>query len=77
MPIYNSEIAAVFDELADFLEIEAANPFRIRAYRNAARTIRGLEPELGDMVDQGEDLTQLQGIGKELAAKQRGYTYLI
>lgn len=69
MPIYNSDIAAVFDELADFLEIEGANPFRIRAYRNAARTIRGLGPELGDMVDQGDDLTQLPGIGKELAAK--------
>jgi DNA polymerase (family 10) len=69
MLIYNSDIAAVFDELADFLEIEDANPFRIRAYRNAARTIRGLGPELRDMVDQGENLTQLPGIGKELAAK--------
>ena len=69
MPIYNSDIAAVFDELADFLEIEGANPFRIRAYRNAARTIRGLGPELRDMLDQDEDLTQLPGIGKELAAK--------
>jgi DNA polymerase (family 10) len=69
MPIHNTDIAAVFDEIADFLEIGGENPFRIRAYRNAARTVRGLGPELRDMVDQNEDLTQLPGIGKELAAK--------
>lgn len=69
MPIYNTDIAAVFDEIADFLEIEGENPFRIRAYRNAAGTVRGLGPELRDMVAQGEELTQLPGIGKELAAK--------
>jgi DNA polymerase (family 10) len=69
MPIHNTDIAAIFDEIADFLEIGGENPFRIRAYRNAARTVRGLGPELRDMVDQSEDLTQLPGIGKELAAK--------
>jgi DNA polymerase (family 10) len=69
MPIQNTDIAAVFDEIADFLEIGGENPFRIRAYRNAARTVRGLGPELRDMVDQNEDLTQLPGIGKEIAAK--------
>ena len=69
MPIHNTDIAAVFDEIADFLEIGDENPFRIRAYRNAARTVRGLGPELRDMVDEQDDLTQLPGIGKELAAK--------
>jgi DNA polymerase (family 10) len=69
MPIHNTDIAAVFDEIADFLEIGGENPFRIRAYRNAARTVRALGPELRDMVDQNEDLRQLPGIGKELAAK--------
>jgi DNA polymerase (family 10) len=69
MPIHNTDIAAVFDEIADYLEIGDENPFRIRAYRNAARTVRALGPELRDMVDQKDDLTQLQGIGKELAAK--------
>ena len=69
MPIHNTDIASVFDEIADFLEIEGDNPFRIRAYRNAARTVRGLGPELRDLVDQKEDLHQLPGIGKELAAK--------
>ena len=64
MPIHNTDIAAVFDEIADFLEIGGENPFRIRAYRNAARTVRGLGSELRDMVYQLEDLTRLPGIGK-------------
>ncbi len=69
MPVHNIDIANIFDEIADFLEIEDENPFRIRAYRNAARTVRGLGSELKDMVAAGEDLTELPGIGKELAAK--------
>jgi DNA polymerase (family 10) len=69
MVIKNSDIADVFDAIADYLEIEGENPFKIRAYRNASRTIRGLGPELGDMLASGEKLTELPGIGKELAAK--------
>ena len=69
MPVHNNDIAAIFEEIADFLEIEGENPFRIRAYRNAARTVNGLAEELKDMVAEGEDLTKLPGIGKELAAK--------
>ncbi|MDH3672160.1 MAG: DNA polymerase/3'-5' exonuclease PolX [Gammaproteobacteria bacterium] len=69
MPVRNAAIAAIFDEIADLLEIESANPFRIRAYRNAARTIQGLGADLRVLLDQGEDLTQIPGIGKDLAAK--------
>jgi DNA polymerase/3'-5' exonuclease PolX len=69
MPIHNTDIVDIFEEIADFLEIEGANPFRVRAYRNAARTVNGLGAELKDMVAAGEDLTKLPGIGKELAAK--------
>jgi DNA polymerase (family 10) len=69
MPVHNADIAAVFDEIADLLEIEGANPFRIRAYRNAARTLRDLPQEVAGMVDKGEDLTELPGIGEDLAAK--------
>ena len=36
MPVHNAEIAVAFDHLADLLEIEDANPFRVRAYRRAA-----------------------------------------
>ncbi|HEX22981.1 MAG TPA: DNA polymerase III, partial [Chromatiales bacterium] len=69
MSVHNEDIAAIFDEMADLLEIEDANPFRVRAYRNAARSVRSLGRELAEMVAKGEDLTQLPGIGKDLAAK--------
>jgi DNA polymerase (family 10) len=71
MPVHNADIAADFDELADLLEIEGANPFRIRAYRNAARTLRDLPQDVAAMLAKGEDLTELPGIGKDLAAKIR------
>ena len=69
MAIHNEDVAAVFEEMADLLEIEEANPFRVRAYRNAARTIRGLSRELEQLIADGKDLTDLPGIGKDLAAK--------
>ncbi len=72
MAITNSEIAAMFDQLADLLEVEGEeNPFRIRAYRNAARVVRGLDRSLARMVAAGEDLEALPSIGHELAAKIR------
>jgi DNA polymerase (family 10) len=69
MPAHNADIAAVFDEIADILEIEGANPFRIRAYRNAARTLRDLPQDVAVMLTKGQDLTELPGIGEDLAAK--------
>jgi DNA polymerase (family X) len=69
MPIHNHDIAAIFEQVADLLEIEDANPFRVRAYRNAARTVDSLSQSLADLVDRGEDLSALSGIGKDLAGK--------
>jgi DNA polymerase (family 10) len=69
MPVHNEDIAAVFDEIADLLEIEGDNPFRIRAYRNGARTLRELGRDIGSFIEGGGDITQLPGIGKDLAAK--------
>jgi DNA polymerase (family X) len=63
----NIEIANRLEELADLLEIRGANPFRIRAYRNAVRTVRGLTRPLAEMVAAEEDLTVLPGIGKDLS----------
>jgi DNA polymerase (family 10) len=57
MPVHNADIAAIFDEIADLLAIEGENPFRIRAYRNAARTLRDLGREVTSMLEQGEDVT--------------------
>jgi DNA polymerase (family X) len=64
----NAQIAAVFDEIADLLEFQNANQFRVRAYRNGARTIRDLtEPAESILADSSRSLTDLQGIGKDLA----------
>lgn len=67
--VHNAEVATAFEEMADLLEIEGANPFRVRAYRFAARTLRDLPAEVGEMVAKGEDLTSLPGIGDDLAGK--------
>ncbi len=69
MTTHNSEIAAVFNRLADVLEIEGANPFRVRAYREAARTIGDLPHAVAGMLAAGQDLTDLPGIGEDLAGK--------
>ncbi len=65
----NREIAAVFDQVADLLEFQNANPFRVRAYRNGARKLKDLAEPLAKLVTEGADLTQLEGIGKDLAVK--------
>lgn len=70
-PVTNVEIARMFDEIADLLEIDDASPFRVRAYRTAADTLRGVGHEVGEMVAAGEELTDLPGIGKDLAGKIR------
>lgn len=66
----NAEIARQFEELADLLEIQGANPFRLRAYRNAARTISGLPDSIQEIVhNDPKELQELPGIGKDLAEK--------
>src|SRR5438094_7382201 len=66
----NPDIARVFDEVADLLEIQDANPFRVRAYRNAARTIRDFPEPVAERVRSGgKDLTDIPGIGDDLAEK--------
>lgn len=69
MPVHNSEISGIFGACADLLEIEGANQYRVRAYRNAARAIAGLPRSAASMLKAGEDLTALPGIGKDLAGK--------
>jgi len=69
MSVHNSDIADIFNKVADMLEIDGANVFRVRAYRDAAATINGQPRSIKDMVEQGEDLTELPGIGKDLAGK--------
>lgn len=63
----NDQIAFVFSQLADLLEIQEANPFRVRAYRNASRTISSTAESFASLVGDEQDLTQFKGIGKDLA----------
>ena len=65
----NPDIARLFDEVADLLEIQDENPFRVRAYRNAARVVRDYPRPLVDEVRKGTDLTDIPGIGEDLAEK--------
>lgn len=66
----NSEVVKIFEELADLLEIQNANPFRVRAYRNAARTLGDLPESLAEIVgDPQRSLEDLPGIGHDLAEK--------
>ena len=64
----NLDVARLLREMADLLEIQGANPFRIRAYRNAVATVQAQSRPLKSMVAEGEDLTALPGIGKNVAA---------
>ncbi len=65
----NKEIADIFKELANLLEIKGENPFKVRAYKNAARVIESLPKNLEEMVLNGEDLTKIPTIGEQIAAK--------
>ena len=54
--------------MADLLEIQEANPFRVRAYRNASRAVAEQVRPLSEMVAAKEDLKSLPGVGKDIAA---------
>jgi DNA polymerase (family 10) len=65
----NADIAHAFRRIAAMLEIRGENPFRVRAYREAARTVEGLAEPVAALVHSGADLSELPGIGKDLAGK--------
>jgi len=69
MPIHNSDIVRIFNQVADLLEIGNANPFRVRAYRNAARTVGDQAQSIASMLAEGKDLSELPDIGADLAEK--------
>jgi DNA polymerase (family 10) len=69
VPSANGDIARIFSRYATLLEIDGANVFRVRAYQNAARLIDGLPRSVADMVREHADLTELEGIGADLAGK--------
>jgi DNA polymerase (family 10) len=65
----NKTIADIFTEIADILEIQGENPFRVRSYRNASRTIVDMSRSLESLVNAGENLEEIPGIGKSMSEK--------
>ena len=72
MPVPNLLVAGVLDEIADRLEIQGANPFRVRAYRSAARTVQQLATDVRQMAERGEtrmgDDSILHGVPRDSCA---------
>lgn len=69
MTVHNTDIANIFNRMAELLELEDANPFRVRAYQRAAATMRDLGEPAAALLARGEDLDELPGIGQDLAGK--------
>jgi DNA polymerase (family 10) len=67
----NQQIAMIFGEIAELLEMKGENVFRIRAYRRAAQNLDGLAKDVASLSP--EELAAIPGIGKDLAAKVREY----
>jgi len=67
----NQEIARIFNDIADLLEIKGDNPFRIRAYRRAAQNIEGLTRDVAEISK--DELMKIPGIGQDLAGKIEEY----
>ncbi|MFP4105933.1 MAG: DNA polymerase/3'-5' exonuclease PolX [Phycisphaerae bacterium] len=65
----NSQIADIFDRIADLIELQGGNQFRIRSYRNAARTVRDMTDRLADLDKEDKDLSTLPNIGDKTADK--------
>lgn len=63
----NRDIAGYCERLANLLEIDGANPFRVRAWRNAAETMAGLSQSVADLVESDIDLTEYPHIGRDIA----------
>ncbi|XZE43450.1 DNA polymerase/3'-5' exonuclease PolX [Pirellulaceae bacterium SH467] len=69
--ISNVEIANLFEEMADLLELSGENAFRIRAYRNGAKAIAEMSESVATWIREGRDLTSVEGIGETLADKTK------
>ncbi|MFI5323743.1 MAG: helix-hairpin-helix domain-containing protein, partial [Thermodesulfobacteriota bacterium] len=68
----NSEIAEIFEHMSDMLSVLDENPFKIRAYKNAATNILELNEDLEDVAARNE-LEEIPGVGKDLAEKIKAY----
>ncbi|MFA5788107.1 MAG: DNA polymerase/3'-5' exonuclease PolX [Actinomycetota bacterium] len=71
MAFINEELARLFDEMAELLELQGADVFRVRAYQHASRAIGGHLVDVAEMDERS--LTEIPGVGKAIAAKVREF----
>ena len=69
MAVHNADIASCFEEIAELLELADENPFRVRAYRNAARVVGEMHLDIAEVLNRGEALEKIPGVGPDLAGK--------
>jgi DNA polymerase (family X) len=62
------DVSSILEEIGVLLELKGENPFKTRAYFNAARTVSGLTDDLIKLVESG-DIKKVKGIGRALAEK--------
>ena len=62
-----SQVVSVLEQVAVLLELEGANPFRVRAYQNGSRALASMEDDLLTVIQQG-NLTDVKGIGKGISS---------
>ena len=68
LSLSNAEIADMLEEIARLLAFDDANPFRVRAYRRAAQTLRQSSKQMAELIGQGKDLVEIPTIGVDIAA---------
>lgn len=69
MTVQNTDIATMLNKVADLLEIEGENPFKVRAYRTAAQTIATWPQSLAERVAEEKKVPHLPGVGESIAGK--------
>jgi DNA polymerase (family 10) len=67
----NRKVIRLLNQVADLLELEGANDYRIRAFRGAANIVATHNPKLDQMVQNGEPLSRIDGVGDHLASRIR------
>lgn len=65
----NAQVAGILDEIADLIALDDGNEYRVRSYRDAARTVHDLSQRLEDLAELGQELSELPNIGEATAEK--------
>jgi DNA polymerase (family 10) len=70
-PLSNAEIADRLASLAQLLSLQKENPYKIKAYRRAANSIRTVSESIHELIESDADLTAIAGVGKAIAGAIR------